>query len=130
LLEIAIRRGDNPDVDSNGLTAAHWLELVLLQGPQQLDLGLERELADFIEEQRAAVGQFQFALLVAVGAGEAALDVPEQLGFEQGLRQAGANRPRTSPTIQKAPGFDVRSLRPAFRYKSHTPLASLVDVSL
>ena len=35
-------------------------------------------------------GQLQLARLVAIGAGEAALDVAEQLRFEQRLGQAGA----------------------------------------
>ena len=34
------------------------------------------------------VGGFELARLVAIGAGEAALDVPEQLGFEAGSRAA------------------------------------------
>ena len=34
--------------------------------------------------------QLQFARLVAIGAGEAALDVAEQFGFEQSLGEAGA----------------------------------------
>ena len=34
-------------------------DLVLLQGAQQLDLQIERHLADLIKEQRAAVGRLE-----------------------------------------------------------------------
>ena len=45
---------------------------------------------DFIEKRRAVVRHFELARLVAIGAGEAALDVAEQLGFQQGLGKARA----------------------------------------
>ena len=41
-------------------------------------------------KMRAAVGHLELARLVAIGAGEAALDVAEQLRLEQRFRQAGA----------------------------------------
>ena len=47
-------------------------------------------LADFVEEQRAAVGALEQADAIAVGAREAAADVAEQLGFEQRLRNPDA----------------------------------------
>ena len=37
------------------------LELALLQHPQQRDLRLRRQLADLVEEERAAVGQLEAA---------------------------------------------------------------------
>ena len=39
--------------------AADALELALLQHAQQLRLRLERQLADLVEEQRAAVGELE-----------------------------------------------------------------------
>ena len=57
---------------------------------QQLGLHLQADVADLVEEQRAAVGQLEAADLVAVGAGERALDVAEQLAFQQARRQGGA----------------------------------------
>ena len=44
----------------------------------------------FVEKHRAAMRQLQLADLVAMRAGEAALDVTEQLRFEQRLRDARA----------------------------------------
>ena len=53
--EVAIRRGDQPDVHADRSRAAQPLELLFLQHPQQLRLQLQRNVADFVEEQRAAV---------------------------------------------------------------------------
>ena len=47
-------------------------------------------VADFVEEQRAAVGLLEPADALLVGAGEGALLVSEQLRFEQVLLQRGA----------------------------------------
>ena len=69
---------------------ADLLQLAGLEEAQQQALHAQRHLADFVEEQRAAVGHFELALLVAIGAGEAALHVAEELRLEQRLGQAGA----------------------------------------
>ena len=50
-----------------------------------MSLHLKAHLADFVEENRAAVRGLEAAQAVAVGAGEAAASVAEELGFEQGL---------------------------------------------
>jgi hypothetical protein len=68
-----------------GLDAAHALELALLQHAQQLHLHLERDLADLVEEQRAAVGQLEAPGLGLHGAGEGAALVAEQLRLHQVL---------------------------------------------
>ena len=66
------------------------LQLSGLEEAQQQALHPHRHLADLVEKHRALVGVFELAGLVAVGAGEAALDVAEQLGLEQRLGHAGA----------------------------------------
>ena len=66
------------------------LNLAVLEKPQEQGLHAQAHLADFVQEQRAAVRELELAGLVAVGAGEAALDVPEELGLEERFRQAGA----------------------------------------
>ena len=50
----------------------------------------QAHLADFVHEDRAAVGRLEPAALVAVGVGEAAAHVAEQLRLEQRIRHAGA----------------------------------------
>ena len=61
LLEVAVGRGDQAHVDLDRLDAADALELALLERAQQLHLHLDRDLADLVEEQRAAVGQLEAA---------------------------------------------------------------------
>ena len=69
---------------------ADLLDLAGLEEPQQQPLHPQRHLADFVEEDGAVVGHLELAGLVAVGAGEAALHVAEQLRLEQRLGDAGA----------------------------------------
>ena len=45
-------------------------EFALLQHPQQLDLNRRRDFADFIEKQRASVGQLKAPFAAARGSGE------------------------------------------------------------
>src|SRR5437660_4848564 len=88
--EVAVRRGDEAHVDLDGLRTADPLELLLLQDAQQLRLELERDLADLVEEQRAAVGHLEAADLLGDGAGEGAPLVPEELALEEAPRNGGA----------------------------------------
>ena len=62
----------------------------LLQHAQQLGLQLERQLADFVEEDGAVVGQLEPANLRAVGAGVGALLAAEQLALDQVGGEGGA----------------------------------------
>ena len=73
-----------------GWVAAHPEERPALQHPQQLHLGGQRDLADLVQEDGAAVGQLEPAQPPLGRAGEGALLVAEQLRLEQGLRQRGA----------------------------------------
>src|SRR5262249_12396469 len=61
LPQIAISRRDDPDVHSDALARPHRLELLLLQHPQQLDLRLERQLADLVQEDGASMRQLETA---------------------------------------------------------------------
>ena len=62
-LQVAVRGGDEPHVDADRLDAADALELALLQRAQELHLHLDRDLADLVEEERAAVGELEAARL-------------------------------------------------------------------
>ena len=81
--QVAIRRGDDTDVDATGARVADRLNLPALEKTQQRRLHPQAHLTDFVEEQRSTVGDLQLADAIAIRAGEAALDVPEQLRFEQ-----------------------------------------------
>ena len=76
--------------DAHGLRAADALELLLLQHAQQLDLRVERQLADLVEEDRAVVGELEAALLLLHRAGERAALVAEELAFDERGRQRPA----------------------------------------
>ncbi len=67
--------------------AAERLVLALLQDAQELDLHRGAELADLVEEERAAGGLGDAALALLDGAGEGALLVTEELGLDDGLGQ-------------------------------------------
>ena len=89
--QVAVGGRDHPNVDARlRLIRTHGLDLAVLEKPQQERLHAQAHLADFVQEQRAAMRQLELAALVAVGAGEAAFDVSEQLGLEERFRQAGA----------------------------------------
>ena len=78
--------GEDAHVDLDRAVAAHRLEAAFLQHAQQLGLQLERQLADLVEEQGAAVRHLEAARPIAARAGEGALHVAEQLALEQAVR--------------------------------------------
>ena len=90
LCQVAIGGGDQAHIGADGARAAQALELALLQHAQQLGLQLERNLADFVEEHGAAVGQLEAADALRDGAGERALLVAEQFAFQQAGGNGGA----------------------------------------
>jgi len=75
--------GDDARIASarRGLTDA--LIFAVLQHAQQFGLQLQRQLADLVEEQRAALRLLEKSFLRRRGAGERALGVAEQGGFQQ-----------------------------------------------
>jgi hypothetical protein len=70
-------------VDLDRLARAERPHGALLQHAQQLHLQRGRHVPDLVEQQRAAVGLLEQALVVGVRVGEGAFHVAEQLGFEQ-----------------------------------------------
>ena len=90
LLEVGVGRGDDPDVDFLRAGLADRQHLALLEESQQLRLDVERQVADFVEEQRAADGGPQHARLIGHRAGETAAAMAEQLAVGQLARGARA----------------------------------------
>ena len=91
IAQVLVGRGDDPDVHRGPhAIGSDLLQLAGFEEAQQQALHAQRHLADLVEEQRAAVGHLELPLLVAIGAGETALDVAEQLRLEQRLGQPGA----------------------------------------
>ena len=91
LAEIAVRRRNHAHIRRAGdPLGAHLLNLSRLEEPEEEALHAQRHLSDLVEEDRAAGCHFELPRLVAVRAGKAPLDVPEQFGLEQRLGNAGA----------------------------------------
>ncbi len=89
-LQIAIGRTDDADVDVEELVFAHPPNLARLQKPQQHDLHAFVQVADFVQEQRAAVGHFHEPFSRRVGPGEGPFAVSEEFAFDQVFRQRPA----------------------------------------
>ncbi len=77
--QVAVGRRDQPHVDAQRSCSTEALELVLLQHAQDLRLRARAHVADFVEEERAAVGLLEASDTLLVGAGERAFFVTEQL---------------------------------------------------
>jgi hypothetical protein len=88
-VQIAIGRGDQPYIDSFGLRTPEPLKLPFLQRAQQFRLELDRDIADLIQEQGAAVRQFEPARLGSESAGEGATLVPKEFAFQQAAWNSG-----------------------------------------
>ena len=56
VLEVAVRGGDDPDVDLARLGTADAAHLAVLERAEKLGLQIDRQLAELVEEQGAAVG--------------------------------------------------------------------------
>ena len=75
---------------------------------QQLDLKRERQVADLVEEDRAALRRFQPPRFVLERSGERAPHVPEQLALEQMLAERGACDLDEGSVLARAEAMDVR----------------------
>src|SRR6202030_1949798 len=88
--EVLVGRRDYSHVNVERLISADTLELLLLQHAQQFGLRLQRHIADFVEEESAAVGCFELALAARDRAGESSFFVTEQLALDQLARERRA----------------------------------------
>ena len=78
--QILVGGGDDAHVGLDRGTAADGGVFALLQHAQQPGLRLHRHVADFVEEQRAALGLLEPAGGAGVGTGEGAALMAEQFG--------------------------------------------------
>ena len=99
--QVAIGCREHADIDLVRAIAADALDLALLEHAQELGLQRDVELADLVEEDRAAVGLLEAAGVLRDRAGEAALLVAEQRRFDQLARDG----PQSSTTN----GFALRA---------------------
>src|SRR5690606_6785462 len=125
VLQVAVGGGDEAHVDLLRLHRADPADLALLQHAQQARLGIQRQLADLVQEQGAAVGGLHQAGATGAGAGEGALLVAEQLGFDQGFRNGRAvdrDQRRPGPAREVVPGTGgaVGASRRSLRNRSYS----------
>ena len=90
VLELLVGGRDHPHVHGHRGGAAHRLDLLLLEGAQDLGLGLQGHVPHLVEEQGAPVGQLELALARGQGPGERALGVAEELALDEVLGDGGA----------------------------------------
>src|SRR5262249_29484881 len=83
LRQVAMSGGHQTHIHLDGARAAEALELLFLQGAEQLGLKLLRGVAYLVEEECSLVRQLEAADLLHDGAGEGALLVSEQLALQQ-----------------------------------------------
>ena len=62
--------GDHTNVDFPCAHSPQPLELSLLQYPEELRLQFQRQIANFVQERRTMIGQFDSASLLCDRAGE------------------------------------------------------------
>ena len=84
--KIAVGGGDDAHIHLDRALGADRIDFAFLQRAQQLDLHVEAQFADFVEEQRAAIGFLEFAQMLVGGAGEGAFLVAEQDAIRSGSR--------------------------------------------
>src|ERR1700689_2304435 len=77
LLEIFIGGGDATEINLDGLGAADANYFMLLQNAEKISLCFKADVADFVEEDRSTFGDFKFAFLTILSAGEGTFFVPE-----------------------------------------------------
>jgi hypothetical protein len=75
-----------------------------LDRAQELGLELGRQLADFVQEQRAAVGGAEVSLGLVAGVGKGAANMTEQLRLGQRFDQVGAVQRHEGTVWSRAEG--------------------------
>ena len=70
LQKILISRCQNSNINPNGSGAAQPLKFLFLEHAQKLRLQLQWHLADFVQENRAAIGKLKTAELLRHGPGK------------------------------------------------------------
>jgi hypothetical protein len=104
--QVTVAGRDQAHVSAHSPIRADRLEAPVLQHPQQLRLGLQAQLADFVEEDGAARRSIESSGALAVGPGEGASLMPEQLGLEEGLGDGGAVDRHQGSAAAAASGVD------------------------
>src|SRR5690606_29279684 len=90
LQQVAVRGGYQPYVHLERRAASNRIDLALLHGAQQLDLHVQRQIADLIQKQRAAMSLDELAGMLFGSACERSLFVAEKDRLHQIFRNRAA----------------------------------------
>src|SRR5918995_1180475 len=85
--QVLVGGRDHSGIDFDAASAADTLELALLKHAQELFLRGERQLPYFVQKDRSLVGELEATFALSDRAGKGALLVPEELAFQECLRQ-------------------------------------------
>lgn len=88
--QIAVGRGNDPDVHSDFLFAPDATEGALFDGPQNAGLIVQTEVTHLVEEQDSSVRLGHEAIVGGIGPGEGPLFVSEELALEEVFGNGGA----------------------------------------
>ena len=80
--EVGVGCGENAHIDAACLRRADALEFAGFKHAQQFGLLAKRDVGNFVEKERTAVGQFEAADAIGARIGECAFYVAEYLAFE------------------------------------------------
>ena len=123
LFEIRVRGGDDPNIDLLGPRFADRQHFTLLEKPEQFRLDVDGQVADFIEEQRAADRGPQDAGLIRHRARKAAAPMAKELTVSQFARRARAVVGQEHAAASKRSGMN----RPSHEVLARATLAGNED---
>src|SRR5262245_12765190 len=83
--QVPVGRGNQTNIDLPLFERSNALDLAFLEDAQELRLNRQRQLANFVQEQGAAIRGFEQACLVFRRTRESAANVSKQLAFKQRL---------------------------------------------
>ena len=88
--QVGIGGGEDADIDPPRRGRADGSDLAILQDAQELGLERGRHVADFVQEERAAVSLLEVAFAIRHRAGERPFEVPEEGGLDELRRDRDA----------------------------------------
>ncbi len=89
LVEVFVGGGEDADVDVDGEVVADTADFLFLEDAEEAALELGGHGPDLVEEEGAAVGVMEEAVLVGDRTGEGALAMAEEFGFEEVFGEGG-----------------------------------------